>query len=497
MPAPDTRHLRLLLFAVFAVLLAALLWFLFGALNGALTLWRELQQLPTWLSALIGALVLALIGGGGWIGWRLLRPRKRVPRAVIAPTRVGVQQRVASLRDIGADTRALENELLELDRRRHESECHVALFGEISAGKSSVLRALAPRAEVATDVLGGTTAHVAQHRGMLPDGRVLVLADMPGTQEVGGREREQLARDEALRAHAVIYVTDAEPTRQQDAELRWLHGFGKPLLLALNKSDRYRDDELPQLLGVLQERYRDLVAAVLAISAGGNETVQRLLPDGQRETAQRERAPRVDALLHALQAVTRSGAAALEPAREAAVLTGLGQKLAAAELAARAGAAVAVVDKYTRRAVLGALAAVAPGSDLLIQGALATGLVRELAALYAVPLKDLDLDAFLARAALTVRTATTVVLAIAGNALKAFPGLGTLGGGVLHAIAYGLVFDSLGRAVATTLAEQQRLDAEHAVGGLAQLLSEGGRERWRHVAELALSSARDAEDKPP
>lgn len=497
MPAPDTRVLRLLLFAVLAVLLAALLWFLFGALNGALALWRELQQLPSWLSAFVGALVLAIVVAGGWIGWRLLRPRPRAPKPVVAPTRAGVQQRVASLRDIGADTRALESELLELDRRRSAGECHIAMFGEISAGKSSLVRALAPQVDVASDVLGGTTTQVTQHHGTLADGRTLFLADMPGTQEIAGREREQLARDEALRAHAIVYLTDAEPTRQQDAELHWLHGFGKPLLLALNKSDRYRDEELALLLGTLRERYRGLAVAVIPISAGGSQTVQRMLPDGRRETVQRERSPQIDALLHALQTLTRGGAAVLEPAREAAVLAGLGQRLDAAELAARAAAAEDLVDKYTRRAVVGALAAVAPGSDLLIQGALATGLVRELAAIYAVPIKDLDLDAFLARAALTVRTATTVILAIAGNALKAFPGLGTLGGGVLHAIAYGLVFDSLGRAVATTLAEQQRLDAEHAVGGLARLLGEDSRERWRHVAQIALGGTRESADRAP
>ena len=35
--------------------------------------------------------------------------------------------------------------------------------------------------------------------------------------------------------------------------------------------------------------------------------------------------------------------------------------------------------------------------------------------------------AFLRQATLTLRTTSSVVLAIAGNALKAFPGLGTLG----------------------------------------------------------------------
>jgi hypothetical protein len=430
-----------------------------------------------------------------WIGWRLLRPRPRTKKPVAVPTRTDVQERVASLRELGADTHALESELLELDKRRSEGEFHLALFGEISAGKSSVVQALAPTSDVVTDVLGGTTSRVTQHRGELPDGRALILADMPGTQEIGGREREQLARDEALRAHAVVYVADAEPTRQQDAELRWLHGFGKPLLLALNKSDRYRQEELALLLHTLRGRYGDIAVAVIPISAGGSQTVQRVLSDGRREIVQRERAPQVSALRDALQALAGGGAAPLEPAREAAVLAGLAHKLDSAEMSARVTAADAIVDKYTRRALLGALAAVAPGSDLLIQGALAAGLVRELAALHAVPLKELDLDAFLARAALTLRTATPVVLAIAGNALKASPGLGTLGGGVLHAIAYGLVFDSLGRAVSATLADQRRLDADHAVNSLAQLLGEGGRERWRHIAELALSGTREVRDE--
>ena len=46
---------------------------------------------------------------------------------------------------------------------------------------------------------------------------------------------------------------------------------------------------------------------------------------------------------------------------------------------------------------------------------------------------------------------------VAGNAAKAFPGLGTLGGGLAHAVAYGLIFDSLGRALAATMAETRAL----------------------------------------
>jgi len=50
-----------------------------------------------------------------------------------------------------------------------------------------------------------------------------------------------------------------------------------------------------------------------------------------------------------------------------------------------------------------------------------------------------------------VRTALPLLLAVAGNAAKAFPGVGTLAGGLMHAVAYGLIFDALGRAVVQTL----------------------------------------------
>ena len=100
--------------------------------------------------------------------------------------------------------------------------------------------------------------------------------------------------------------------------------------------------------------------------------------------------------------------------------------------------------------------------------------------------RDIDIDAFLGQVKLTLRTSTSIVLAIAGNAAKAFPGLGTLGGGVVHAIAYGLIFDSLGTAVATTMREHHRLDSRQASAALASLLADGSAERLRRIAGYAL-----------
>ena len=231
--------------------------------------------------------------------------------------------------------------------------------------------------------------------------------------------------------------------------------------------------------------------AIVGISAGGSERFDRRLPDGRIEQVTRERRADVDDLLDALMAVTAGGAATLEAGRQAAVLAHVDQRSQhlARDLAERE--AEATVVRYTRRAVIGAMAAVAPGSDIIIQGALGTAMVRELARIHDVPVRELDVEHLLARLGLTLRNATAIVLAIAGNALKAFPGLGTLGGGVLHAIAYGLAFDSLGRAIAQTLAAHARLDQAEAESAMRKLLTEPSRERVERVTRVVIDSLRN------
>ena len=492
MPAPRLP-LRLLVFVLVALALAAVLGLAISTVNSVLELGERLVALPWYLRLPMLLAIAVVVAALGWLAYKLLRPAvgprtRREPRA--APTRDDVQTRVADLRLRTEDAVSLEQELAELDRRRLAGDCHVAVFGEISTGKSSLVRALAPGAATRIDVLGGTTRQVAHFEGRLPDGRELVLADMPGTGEVDGAHREQLARDEALRAHAVLYVVASDLTRAQDAELRWLAGFGKPLLLVLNKADQLGDAERAALVTRFGERYRAIATSIVVVAAGGLEHFERTLPDGRRERVERERAADVGDLAAALARLTEGGAAALEGAREAAVLARVDERAGDLARATAARESEAVVVRYTRRAVVGAMAAVAPGSDILIQGALGTALVRELARIHDVPVRELDVEGLLGRLGLSVRNASAIVLAIAGNAFKAFPGLGTLGGGVLHAIAYGLVFDSLGRAIALTLAEHSRLDHAAADAHVRALLAEPAQERIERVARIAFEGLR-------
>lgn len=476
---------RLLLLAVIALIAAALLWLLIGVLRGGLALWQQLRDLPAAAQYVVAGALVSGVLGLAYAAWRLLRPRKRRPIVAEVPKRADVEARVDMLTQRSADAAALQDELAELDRRMKTNEFYVAVFGEISAGKSSLIAALAPGADVRTDVLGGTTHAVDHYPARIGDA-IVTYADVPGTHEVAGAVREQIARDEALRAHVVLYVCAGDLTRDQDVELRWLRGFGKPLLLVLNKADRFGERERAELDRELRERYRDVVDAHALVSAGGNENVEQRSADGRVEQSRRARSADVESLAVLLRRYASEGPAAFEHAREAAVLSSIHTRadVLAAELRGRESHTI--VEKYTKRAIVGALAAVMPGSDLVIQAVLATGLIRELSKLYEVPLRDVDIDEFVGQAKMTVRTSASIVLAIVGNAAKAFPGIGTLGGGVMHAIAYGLVFDSLGRAVATTLRDHHSLDQAAAHQALRKLLTDTTGERLRRIADIAL-----------
>jgi hypothetical protein len=428
--------------------------------------------------------------------WWLVRPRRR-RRPMPAPDRGSLEQRIGQLREHGAETGGLTAELGELDRRRASARVYVALFGEISTGKSSLIRALDPQARIATDARGGTTRQVNHYDAQLADGRTLVLADVPGSRESGGEAHETLARQEALRAHAVVYLCAGDLNRSQASELQWLADFGKPLLLVLNKIDQWTPVERDQLLARLRRQSHGTAAAVVAISAGGSERYERQLADGTSESVERQRRPAIDPLLRALEHLTAPGADALEGLREHAVLAGLHERTGALETQTRAVDAERIVRKYARRAIVGAMAAVAPGSDLLIQGVLAAGLTRDLARLYGVRATEVQIEDFIRQAKLTLRTGSSIVLAVAGNAMKAFPGLGTLGGGVLHAFAYALIFDSMGRALAASLSERQALDQDDAGARMKELLAEPGSNRLRQLATLTMEAWREREPPSP
>jgi predicted GTPase len=486
--------MRLLLTLGVGVLLLSMLLLALLLGDTLLSFYSHLQEAPPWLGwSLVGGLGL-LVLLAGLVLYRLLRPRRRQVKqeaqTVPAPSREALEERLQSAREAQLDTRLAEAELARLEQRREAGQVHVALFGEISSGKSSLIRALLPDAEAEVAVTGGTTRELQEYRWTSPAGDRLVVTDMPGLDEPG-RGAEAKVRDEALRAHLVIYLCEGDLTRSQALELERLLALGKPLILALNKIDRFRPGELELVRQRLTQQVERVgEAELVAISTGGRQRVVRVLADGTEEDSVRQLPPRVDELAMAIQRQIDRDPETLERLRDSAVFVLVSRQLDQALAQQRSEAAEQLVSAYAKKALVGAVAAMTPGSDILIQGYLASRMVQELSALYEVPVRKLDVELLLELVQKHVRGHTTLLLAIAGNALKAFPGAGTLSGGVLHAIAYGYLFQALGRGVSASLASRGELHPLQAANQFKESLGEDFRASARHYAKMALAEIR-------
>ena len=149
-------------------------------------------------------------------------------------------------------------------------------------------------------------------------------------------------------------------------------------------------------------------------------------------------------LLDELQSVIDSRRDVLDELRDSSVFVLAQRKLEAAVETERGRRALEIVSDYSKKAVVGGLAAITPGSDLVIQGVLGTRMVRELSALYDVPVRQADTDLLIELVQKHVGKTKTLMLAIAGNGLKAFPGVGTIAVGVAKANADGITVSGNG-----------------------------------------------------
>ena len=187
---PLSRLLRMLLAFSICVLFLLVLIVVLYLTQSAFELWTHLKETPGWFLAGFGAGVLALTGSVGWVMWRLLMPeRSKAPaeeeeKPPSAPSEEELQQRIDKAETAGVDVQQVRVELRRLQQRREAGFIHVSLFGEISSGKSSLIKALLPDAEVAVGVRGGTTRQTVEYRWQTSVGDELVLVDEIGRAHV-------------------------------------------------------------------------------------------------------------------------------------------------------------------------------------------------------------------------------------------------------------------------------------------------------------------------
>lgn len=493
-----SKNLRWILAAAIVFVSLMFLLFIFYATQSVFDVWDRLQQLPSGLFYLyVGLIALILLASFGLALKLILGSRRTSPKlqsSVTPPTAEQLTAEIQQIEAAGMDISPFKAELERLNARKQAGQIHIAFFGEVSTGKSSIIKALLPSAGVEISLRGGSTREVHEYLWQTNSGDRLLLTDLPGRNEADGY-LDELARDEAIRAQIVVYVLDSDLSRSQFEDIQELYTFGKPLIIAFNKSDLYTDTEKQQLKERIQSRFisadnpdpkKALIPSVVFIQSGGTEEVLRVYPDGREESVQRQRKADVSALSAKLQTEIDSRIEWLETLRDASVFSLVQTKLDETRASFRREQAEKIVRTGTRNAVIGALAAISPGTDIIIQGVIGTRMVQELCKLYDVPIKQIDIDQFFDFSQNQMKKSIPLILAVAGNGLKAFPGLGTVAGGLVHAVAYGLIFDALGHAVALTLEQRGALKAAPAALKFREILSGNLEERTKTLARLVV-----------
>jgi len=329
-----------------------------------------------------------------------------------------------------------------LDKLEH-GHLHLAVLGRVSTGKSSLLNALIGQQRFTTSPLHGETRVSSIEAWSEVEAAGVYLIDTPGLDEADGEDREALARDVAARADLVIFVVDGDITDSELAALTTVIRLGRPVVLALNKRDRYTEAELARLMETLTTRTDGVLDAdhIVAVSADPRpKLVVEIDADGVERESERAQPVDVEALRLKLWDIVRD---------EGKTLAALNASLFASDLSDQVGARILAArreigEKLVRTYCIGKGVAVAfnpvPVADLFAAAAIDVGMVVHLSNVYGLPLSRNEagkLTGVIATEAIAV-TGTVWAIHFVASALKAgTAGLSTVvTAGAQAAVAY-------------------------------------------------------------
>lgn len=176
---------------------------------------------------------------------------------------------------------------------------HIAVFGMVSRGKSSLLNALLGQSIFATGPVHGVTQQSQQASWFVDQEagedaiRVslqgvgqsrIELIDTPGIDEVDGEVRERLARQIAQQADLILFVIAGDMTKVEFEALSELRQASKPILLVFNKVDQYPEADRNAIYEKIRdERVRELLSADEIVMASAAPLMAQAIqyPDGR------------------------------------------------------------------------------------------------------------------------------------------------------------------------------------------------------------------------
>ena len=279
-----------------------------------------------------------------------------------------------------------------LEKIEHE-HIHISVLGRVSVGKSSLLNALIGKEQFSTSPLHGETRQSAFANWHEYEEGGVYFIDTPGINEIDGEQRAKMAHEVASRSDIILFIVDGDLTDSEFQALKAVVSESRPVVLVLNKIDRYTSQESQQLLSRLQQRVSGLVAVenIITASARSVEKHYIMVDEQGRETeTSRQYPPDIMELKSCLWAIVK---------QEGKTLAAINASLFAGQLADQVSERIMairkeVADKLIHAYCISKGVAVAinpvPVTDLMAAAIIDVTLVVHLSRLYGLPLSKAE-----------------------------------------------------------------------------------------------------------
>jgi hypothetical protein len=275
-----------------------------------------------------------------------------------------------------------------LDKLEH-GHIHIAVLGRVSVGKSSVLNALIGERRFSTSALHGETKHSEMAHWDEQESGSLFLIDTPGINEIDGESRERMAREVSQRSDLVLFVIDGDMTDSEYNALQGLAREHRPLLLVLNKCDRYTAAQRKELRASLLARLQRIIAPENLVEVAADPAPRTYIEvgaDGRETESERPTPPDVSALKDRVWEILEAEGKTLA-ALNASLFSGdLSDKVGARVLAARRQLGENVIDNYSLAKGVAVAINPVPIADLAAAVAVDISMVVHLSKVYGLPM---------------------------------------------------------------------------------------------------------------
>lgn len=275
-----------------------------------------------------------------------------------------------------------------LDKLEH-GHIHIAVLGRVSVGKSSVLNALIGERRFSTSALHGETKKNEMAQWDEQESGSLFLIDTPGINEIDGEARERMAHEVSQRSDLVLFVIDGDMTDSEYDALQGLALEHRPLLLVLNKCDRYTAAQRAELRASLPVRLEHIILPENLIEVSADPAPRIYIemdPSGQEIEREHPSPPDVGALKDRIWEILEAEGKTLAALNASLFAGDLSDKVGARVLAARSQLGEKVIRNYSLAKGIAVAINPVPIADLAAAVAVDISMVVHLSNVYGLPM---------------------------------------------------------------------------------------------------------------